>query len=193
MAPLRRWTRAGIFAAFGFTAFALVQVFSPLDASAAEKKKPAHTHPASEAANNDPTTIHQTGDATWYGSTRKKKMIKTSSGERFDPTLLTAAHATLPLQSSVKVTNLENGQSVVVRINDRLPHHRRRIIDVTPTAAEVLGFKRDGVVRVALAAATVEAPKTEAAPSTPPTPAPPPPTQPAAPAPKWEPAGASPY
>jgi rare lipoprotein A len=65
---------------------------------------------------------------------------KTASGERADPGALTAAHRTLPFGSTVKVTNKTNGRSVVVRINDRGPFTRGRIIDVTPAAARQLGF-----------------------------------------------------
>ena len=65
---------------------------------------------------------------------------KTASGERASPGGLTAAHRTLPFGTKVRVTNKRNGQSVVVRINDRGPFVRGRVIDVTPAAARVLGF-----------------------------------------------------
>ena len=65
---------------------------------------------------------------------------KTASGERASPGALTAAHRTLPFGSTVKVTNKKNGRAVVVRINDRGPFVRGRIIDVTPAAARQLGF-----------------------------------------------------
>jgi rare lipoprotein A len=65
---------------------------------------------------------------------------KTASGERANPGALTAAHRTLPFGTQVRVTNKRNGQSVVVRINDRGPFLRGRVIDVTPAAARVLGF-----------------------------------------------------
>jgi rare lipoprotein A len=73
---------------------------------------------------------------------------KTASGERAQPTDLTAAHRTLPFGTKVRVTNLRNGRSVVVRINDRGPFIRGRIIDVTPAAALELGFS--GLVPVTL-------------------------------------------
>ena len=85
----------------------------------------------------------QTGLATWYG-----RGVGTASGERFNPRALTAAHRTFPMQSRVRVTNQRNGRTVVVRINDRGPFVRGRIIDVSEAAAEVLGMKRDGVVPV---------------------------------------------
>ena len=65
---------------------------------------------------------------------------KTASGERASPGALTAAHRTLPFGSTVKVTNKKNGRTVVVRVNDRGPFVRGRIIDVTPAAARQLGF-----------------------------------------------------
>ncbi len=71
---------------------------------------------------------------------------KTASGERANPRALTAAHRTLPFGSTVKVTNKNNGRVVYVRINDRGPFTRGRIIDVTPAAARQLGF--DGLASV---------------------------------------------
>jgi rare lipoprotein A len=71
---------------------------------------------------------------------------KTASGERANPRALTAAHRTLPFGSTVKVTNKNNGRVVYVRINDRGPFTRGRIIDLTPAAASKLGF--DGLARV---------------------------------------------
>ena len=85
----------------------------------------------------------QHGLATWYGRGRG-----TASGERFDARAMTAAHRTLPFHTRVRVTNKRNGRSVIVRINDRGPFVRGRIIDVSEAAAEVLGMKRDGVVPV---------------------------------------------
>ena len=73
---------------------------------------------------------------------------KTASGERSNPDALTAAHRTLPFGTKVKVTNTRNGHVVVVRINDRGPFKRGRIIDVTPAAAKQLGF--DGVCQVTI-------------------------------------------
>ncbi len=78
----------------------------------------------------------QSGIASIYGYSSGR----TASGERTSPHGLTAAHRTLPFGSHVRVTNKRNGKSVVVRINDRGPFVRGRIIDVTPAAARVLGF-----------------------------------------------------
>ena len=88
----------------------------------------------------------QTGKASWYGN--KFHGRKTSSGERYDMNMMTAAHKTLPIPSYAKVTNLANGKSVVVRINDRGPYGRGRIIDLSRAAAERLGMLRSGVAPV---------------------------------------------
>jgi rare lipoprotein A len=86
------------------------------------------------------------GTASWYGPQFHRRM--TSNGEWFDMNELTAAHATLPLPSYAKVTNLQNGRSVVVRINDRGPFVDTRIIDMSRRSAEVLGFKPQGMTKV---------------------------------------------
>lgn len=90
----------------------------------------------------------QTGVASWYGHKFHGK--KTANGERFSRFELTAAHKTLQLPSLVQVTNLENGRSLVVRVNDRGPFKRGRIIDLSERAAELLGFKKQGTARVRL-------------------------------------------
>ena len=86
------------------------------------------------------------GLASWYGSSFHGR--KTANGEVYDMNDLTAAHPTLPLPSYARVTNLSNGRSVVVRVNDRGPFKSKRIIDVSSTVAAVLDFKRAGVARV---------------------------------------------
>ena len=86
------------------------------------------------------------GKASYYGSRHHGK--RTASGERFDQHALTAAHRTLPFGTRVRVTNLVNGRSVEVRINDRGPFHRRRVIDLSRVAAERLGMVRRGRVPV---------------------------------------------
>jgi rare lipoprotein A len=85
------------------------------------------------------------GRASWYSLTSK-----TASGERCDPGALTAAHRSLPFGTRVKVENLRNGKSVVVRINDRGPFVGGRIIDLTKAAANRLGFVSAGVTKVRL-------------------------------------------
>ena len=86
------------------------------------------------------------GTASWYGEAFHKR--KTSNGEWFNMNQLTAAHATLPLPSYVKVTNLENGREVVVRVNDRGPFVGTRVIDLSKKSAEVLGYKNKGKAHV---------------------------------------------
>ena len=76
---------------------------------------------------------------------------RTASGERFDPGMRTAAHRTLPLGSKVRVTNPVNGESVIVRINDRGPYHGNRVIDLSLAAARDIGLIRSGTGRVDLA------------------------------------------
>lgn len=88
------------------------------------------------------------GTATYYGKAHHGK--RTASGERFNQNALTAAHRTLAFGTRVKVTNLDNGRSVVVRINDRGPFGRGRIIDVSKAAAEQLNMLRSGTARVRL-------------------------------------------
>ena len=92
------------------------------------------------------TTYDNTGIASWYGS--KFHGRRTANGEIFDMDLLTAAHPTLPMPVRAKVTNLENGHSVVVRINDRGPFAKDREIDMSRHAADVLGFKEKGTAQV---------------------------------------------
>lgn len=90
------------------------------------------------------------GLASWYG--RKFHGHATSNGERYDMFALTAAHRSLPLPSWLRVTNLENGRSIIVRVNDRGPFHDDRIIDLSYGAAVKLGFADQGVTRVRLEA-----------------------------------------
>ncbi len=88
----------------------------------------------------------ETGIASWYGPNFHGK--KTANGETYNQNDLTAAHRTLPMPSAVRVTNLENGRSLVLRINDRGPFARGRIIDVSRRGAQLLGFERNGVAKV---------------------------------------------
>jgi rare lipoprotein A len=87
------------------------------------------------------------GVASWYGPRFDGK--KTANGERFDQDALTAAHATIAFGSKVRVTNLENGRKVVVRINDR-PGDPDRIIDLSRAAGKALGIIHPGTARVRL-------------------------------------------
>jgi len=95
-----------------------------------------------------PEDFEQTGIASWYGRQHHGK--RTASGEAYDMNALTAAHRTLPLGTRVRVTNLDNGRSVDVRINDRGPFARRRVIDLSYAAAQRLGVVGTGLFRVSL-------------------------------------------
>lgn len=86
------------------------------------------------------------GVASWYGQDFHGK--RTANGERYDMNAVTAAHPTLPLPSIVKVTNLDNGRVLAVRVNDRGPFHSKRIIDLSRRAAQLLGFYEAGTARV---------------------------------------------
>ena len=88
----------------------------------------------------------ESGVASWYGP--KFHLKPTANGEIFDQNALTAAHRTLPLPSIVRVTNLENARSLVVRVNDRGPFAHGRIIDFSRRSAQLLGLERQGVARV---------------------------------------------
>jgi len=88
----------------------------------------------------------QEGIASWYG--KKYHRRKTASGERYNMYELTAAHRTLPFGTILKVTNLENGRTVKVRINDRGPFVKGRIIDLSLAAAREIGMVQAGIVRV---------------------------------------------
>lgn len=103
------------------------------------------------AATPPPTTrvaprCVQTGLASWYRVTRRG----TATGERPSASALVAAHRTLPMGTPVRVTDLANGQSVVVRIADRGPFGHGRIIDLSAAAAAELGMRQDGVAQVRL-------------------------------------------
>ena len=89
-----------------------------------------------------------TGIASYYAA--KFHGRRTASGEIFNTNAMTAAHLTLPFGTKLKVTNLKNGQSVVVRVNDRGPHVRGRIIDLSVAAAKKIGLVHAGTTRVKL-------------------------------------------
>lgn len=90
------------------------------------------------------------GYASHYGGGDNTHGRLTASGEMFDNNRLTAAHRTLPIPTIVRVTNLENGRSVILKVNDRGPFHEthKRIIDVSDRAAKLLGFHKHGLTRV---------------------------------------------
>ena len=121
----------------------------PSSLEAAKVKQPpvisTSGHTAKKPKKSQP---YQVGTASWYGEYFQGK--QTASGEPYDMLDFTAAHPTLPLGTFVKVTNLRNGRTVVVRINDRGPVVDGRIIDVSYNAARALGFKERGIQQVRL-------------------------------------------
>ena len=108
----------------------------------------AQDMPASPEPDAAPATAPalETGLASWYGG--KFHGRRTASGERYDKRALTAAHRTLPFQTRVKVRNLENGRELVVRITDRGPFAKGRIIDLSQASAQALGVR--GLARVSV-------------------------------------------
>lgn len=92
------------------------------------------------------TSYRAEGMASWYGDKFHGRL--TANGEVFDMTSMTAAHPTLPMPSYVRVTNVRNAKSVIVRVNDRGPYHGNRVIDVSHRAAKLLEFDGHGVARV---------------------------------------------
>lgn len=106
---------------------------------------PAFAKTGVDAAKHRLTRV-QVGLASWYGAQWKGR--ETASGEIFEPERLTAASPSLPLGSIIQVTNLRNGKTVRLRVNDRGPWHGHRILDVSRAAARMLGFVERGVTRV---------------------------------------------
>jgi rare lipoprotein A len=127
-------------------ALALVALF--LAACATAPAPPPRSTISQAPPARDEVRGRQEGMASWYGKEQHGHL--TANGERFDMHALTAAHRSLPMQTRVRVTNRSNGASVVVRINDRGPYSKKRIIDVSYAAARVLGMIERGVVPVLL-------------------------------------------
>lgn len=90
----------------------------------------------------------EVGTGSWYGPGFHGKL--TANGEIFDQNKLTAAHPTLPLPSTVAITNLANNRSLVLRVNDRGPYIEGRIVDVSQRAARILGFEKEGLATLQL-------------------------------------------
>lgn len=125
-----------------------VSVLSPADVldTAAHAANPTDTPQARRPAPS--VTARFEGALSYYGNEFAGR--RTATGERFDPTRLTMAHLTLPFGTLVRVTNLRNNKSVVVRVNDRGPHTGGRIGDVSAAAAAMLDMLRAGIVRARL-------------------------------------------
>ena len=101
----------------------------------------------------------ETGVGSWYGDEFAGRL--TANGEIFDPNKVSAAHKTLPMPSVVRVTNLDNGKSLVVRVNDRGPFVSGRIIDLSREAARLIGYKDSGIARVRVQILTEQSLKLE--------------------------------
>ncbi|BBP97781.1 hypothetical protein BSFA1_29100 [Burkholderia sp. SFA1] len=121
---------------------------SHLSALPADKPSPAPSLANAEPITTGPDagSFEQKGKASWYG--RMFHGRKTASGEKFNMNAMTAAHRTLPLASWVRVTNEANHKTVVVKINDRGPYVRGRVIDLSYAAAAVLGMRGAGTQKV---------------------------------------------
>ena len=119
--------------------------------SRSDRTQPAQVKRSGESAQTKRAVAHksfQVGTASWYGQQYDGKTM--ASGEPFDMYDLTGAHAALPLGTIVRVTNLSNGKTVIVRVNDRGPFVKGRIIDVSYNAPSVLDFLKKGVQPVRL-------------------------------------------
>lgn len=104
---------------------------------------------ADEAPTEAPSDVEQKlpeGEASYYGDELAGR--PTASGERFDPARMTAAHRTLPMGTRLRITNVRNGESVVVRVNDRGPFSGNRALDLSYAAARQIGMIRTGTARV---------------------------------------------
>ncbi|MBJ9984640.1 septal ring lytic transglycosylase RlpA family protein [Acinetobacter sp. S40] len=99
-------------------------------------------------ASNTVRKFTQTGIASWYG--RQFHGRKTASGDTFDMNELTAAHRSLPLNCYIRVTNKDNGKSVVVKVNDRGPFHGNRVLDLSYGAAKRIGLTNAGTAKVSI-------------------------------------------
>jgi rare lipoprotein A len=159
---IRQLRRSGAYKAFGI---ALVAFLSSAPAQAVERETASldtfQTQPSARVADlqdaiadvEDPILreVYESvgqGEASYYGAELAGN--RTASGERFNPHALTAAHRSLPLGTMIRVTNLSNGMSVIVRVNDRGPFARSRVIDVSLEAARQIQMVRSGRAQVKL-------------------------------------------
>lgn len=125
----------------------------PAAQTGADGKSLANAKPIDDGA-PDVSDFKQVGRASWYGGRFVGR--RTASGERYNMYAMTAAHKTLPLASYVRVTNTSNNKSVVVKINDRGPYVRGRVIDLSFAAAKLLGLQRAGTAHVQIQGLTLE-------------------------------------
>jgi rare lipoprotein A len=150
MRVIEEYSRGSFYGAFA--ALAMVAGLSACAAPGASDTSGLPPHvvaaPVTAVDQEKLPSFTQTGLASWYGKSRRSK--RTASGEKMINTGMTAAHRSLPLNTRVRVTNLANGASVTVRINDRGPFIPGRVIDLSPAAASELGMKDAGVAPVRL-------------------------------------------
>lgn len=111
-------------------------------------EEPSVIEKLNTVASNTVRKFSQTGMASWYG--RQFHGRKTASGEMFDMNAMTAAHRSLPLNCYIRVTNKNNGKSVVVKVNDRGPFHGNRVLDLSYGAAKQLGITNAGTTKVSI-------------------------------------------
>ena len=111
-------------------------------------EEPSVIEKLNTVASNTVRKFSQTGTASWYG--RQFHGRKTASGETFDMNAMTAAHRSLPLNCYIRVTNRDNGKSVVVKVNDRGPFHGNRVVDLSYGAAKQLGITSAGTAKVSI-------------------------------------------
>lgn len=116
-----------------------------IDTSAAGARAVAADEAPPEAASDVQSELPE-GEASYYGDELAGR--PTASGERFDPARMTAAHRTLPMGTRLRVTNVRNGESVIVRVNDRGPFSGNRALDLSYAAARQIGMIRTGTSRV---------------------------------------------
>jgi peptidoglycan lytic transglycosylase len=140
---------SGVLMLCGALTHAKAQVTMEKDTQPALAKAAADDVAKKDAETGD-VVIRQRGIASWYG--RAWRGRRTASGMRFDDRAMTAAHLWLPFETTARVTNVENGRSIDVVVNDRGPYHRGRIIDLSAKAAEALGIKECGIAEVIVSA-----------------------------------------
>lgn len=134
--PIRQWMGSGPSAS------------KPTPSKASSKGDFSEESKTSQSADMDAWKDELNGIASWYGKDFNGHL--TASGEVYDMYQFTAAHKTLPLGTVVKVTNLENGQTAEVRVNDRGPYVKGRIIDLSRTAGRAIGMREKGTAKVKL-------------------------------------------
>ncbi|WP_439883220.1 septal ring lytic transglycosylase RlpA family protein [Pontibacter sp. MBLB2868] len=111
---------------------------------------------------NSTNTYTAEGKASYYADRMHGQ--RTASGEKYDKTLFTAAHPSLPFDTQLEITNPKNGKTVVVRVNDRMPRNKHRVIDLSRAAAEEIGIVRAGIGYVKIKAVPIEQEKQQEVP-----------------------------